>query len=184
MKNNSQLTLQEMMDRGPQWLDQYLRKFELGELALNNCLIGILDGAASQAYRLSSIEWAGIAIRAAELMAENETDREFALQRAMRIRASFISKMGSRHGDVVLDKETIIGWFKSEAKPPIQVARECSERWKDQSLPLDRRLPLEQLRELRSLRHRIRVLQTLAECGELPDVPMLREWLEICDLLP
>lgn len=184
MVQDSELGLQAMIDRGPEWLDGYLRQFEQGEPIAENSMIGILDGAASMAHFHSSRDWAGIAIRAAELMARAEKDRDFALQRAMEIRASFIAKLGSREGDPVLDSNIIVRWFKAETRVSIEVAEERSVAWRNSPLPAQERLPLNQLRELRAIRHRVKVLRIVSEGDALPDDPMLTKWLRIGNLLP
>ena len=40
------------------------------------------------------------------------------------------------------------------------------------------------LRQLRRIKHRFDVVKVLADCGELPNDPILNEWLEILEQLP
>src|SRR5579884_1494183 len=116
-EDQPQLSLQQMIDRGPQWLNEYLRLFEEGKPAAPP-MIGIEAGAMSRARTESSLEWADIAVRAAALRSlENGGEhRDSALTKAMELRAWFIGRMGVRSGHPVLDRDVILRWFDDEAK--------------------------------------------------------------------
>lgn len=102
----------------------------------------------------------------------------------MTLRAWFISRIGSRAGDPILDKEIILGWFTAEQKLSLAEAKERAARWKNTRLPINDRLPLNEVRELRGIKNRLRIIKTLQECGELPQDSYLNEWLEIRRSLP
>lgn len=184
----SQPSLQAMIDKGPAWLDEYLRGFEAGAPAPHS-MIGIEAGALSRARTEKSLEWASIAVRAADLHAlENGGEHKPAAQwRAMALRAWFISKMGSTPGDPILDRDVIVRWFRAETEFPLDIALEKSGRWKKTKLKeLPENTPADVRAELIKLRHikgRISILRTLADCGQLPDDADLKDWLAARDQL-
>ena len=181
MQGETPLALQEMINRGTDWLSAYLREFEAGAPFPSNTMLGIFEGAAGRARLENSLEWAGIALRAAELWAleDGGVCRHSALLKAMQHRAGFISRMGSRPGDPVLDKASILQWFTAELEFPIDVAKEKGVRWRDSQLALDGGITLDELKTLRNIRSRVQVLQALADCGEIPNDSPLTEWLEM-----
>jgi len=107
-ESESQFKLQTMMDKGPEWLGTYLRQFEEGK-PLPHSMLGIEAGALSRARSDESLEWAGIAVRAAALHAhENGGEhRASSLRKAMALRAWFISRLGSESGHPILDRDII-----------------------------------------------------------------------------
>jgi hypothetical protein len=119
------LTLQAMLDKGPAWLDIYLRQFEEG-LPLRHSMLGVEAGAMSRARSQKSLEWAGIAVRAAALHAlENGGEhRASALWKAMSLRVWFIAMMGSQSGHTVLDKAIILRWFRAELEFSLAASKE------------------------------------------------------------
>jgi hypothetical protein len=179
-----QSELERMIDRGPEWLDKYLRQFE-EDATLAYSMIGIEAAAIFRAVNESSEVWATIAVRAAHLHAleDDGRHRASALLTAMRLRTRFISRLGSCAGDLLLDKDTILGWFRAEQEFSIETALERARKLKD--IVFKQRAPDElveyrdDLIKLRNMRHRIDRLQDLADCGELPDDPYFTEWLQI-----
>jgi hypothetical protein len=183
------LTLQDMMDQGPEWLGAYLRQFEEGK-PIPHSMIGIEAGAASRARSLKNLQWADIAVRAAALHAlESEGEqRAAALWKAMAIRAWFISEMGSRRGHPILDPDIILQWFESETEFSMDVTKQKSARWKNFRASTMTRDELAEFRsdliKLRNIKQRISVLKMLAGCGELPEDARFKHWLEIRDQIP
>ena len=173
------MTPQEMIDKGPEWLDAYLQRFEGGELAPHS-MISIEAGAASKAHSESSIRWAEIAVRAAELLAlENRGEhRAHALRKAMSLRAWFISKRGAEADHPILDPQIVVRWFKNEAEYPLSAVEEKSLRLRATKLSAKDQ---DELIKLRNIKGRIGVLRTLADAGELPPDPELQEWLNMRD---
>jgi hypothetical protein len=191
-EDESQLGLEAMMDRGPAWLDGYLRQYEEGRPIPQNRMMGIVSAASSMAFREESLDWAGIALRAADLMAsERQENREPAFLKAMRLRAWFIVRMGSRPDHPVLDKEIILRWVIEGLTLSIEEARDRSVRVWDQlsayrntPTPEKKKLLLDDMRALRAIKSRLYVLHSLADVGELPSNSSLRNWLEIRGQLP
>jgi len=172
--------LQTLINQGPPALDAYLRQFEerIDKLSINH-MLGIFEGAAGRARVENDLEWAGIAVRAAELYALEECGkhREHALRKVMQFRAAFIVRMGSRSGHPVLDKEIIFRWVTEGISMPIIEAKDLSARLKDGRWPL--REHLDELRELHNIRTRIGVAKTLVDCGELASGSWLDEWIKM-----
>jgi hypothetical protein len=185
MHIDSQPNLQTMLNNGPEWLDEWLRQFEEGKQSPDNWMNGVSEAAAQAAERKASLEWADIAIRASDLLARvGPHERELALDRAMRLRASLIVKMGSSPGHPVLDNEIILDWFRSELESPMDVVKQRIARWHDSQLPVNGRLPIDQVRQLRALKNRLRIVKLLADPGEVPIGSDTSKWLEISDQLP
>jgi hypothetical protein len=153
----------------------------------------IYPHAAGLAQDQGSLEWAEVAVRAAELEARNQsgTSRENALLWAMQHRSWFIAKMGSRRGDLILDKAIILRWAMDGMDVSVQTAKEKALSMgkrrvasKTSSNPEDKQLVLKDLLLLRRMKHRLNVVKVLADGGELPGDSPLHQWLEIRQLLP
>jgi hypothetical protein len=181
MQIKSQPDLQFLINQGTQWLDSYLRQFEEGKEKLSNNMLGIYEGASSHARAKNSLEWARIAVRAAELYALEESGkhREYALQKVMKFRAAFIAKMGSRSGDSVLDKEIVVCWVTEGIRLSIDEVKDMSARFKNRHLSPNEPFPLDEIRELHRIRARIGVARTLMDCGELANGSWLDEWINM-----
>src|SRR5215469_2327003 len=98
MQADQQSIMVSLMDKGPEDWREYLRPFEEGQPLTGLSMEVIFHYAAPLAKDQSTLDWGEVAIRAAELEALNSSGngRENALLRAMRLRSSFIAKMGSR----------------------------------------------------------------------------------------
>jgi hypothetical protein len=193
MQNDQQDIFDSLKGEGPQAWRAYLRPFEEGESITGLSMLVIYPYAAGLAKNQGSLDWAEVAVRAAELEARNHsgTEREEALLWAMQLRAWFISKMGSRSNDLILDKAIILRWVMDGVEISVQTAKaktlSIGERLaglKNSSNPEDKQQVLEDLRLLRRLKHRLNVVKVLADCGELSNDSSLHEWLEIREQLP
>lgn len=109
----------------------------------------------------------------------------------MRLRSWFIAKMGSRPKHRVLDKEIILHWAMEGLNISVQTAKDKAAlvlkdvaRVKGSSNPEDRQRVHDDLRQLSRIKHRLNVVKVLAHCGELPNDPILDEWLKIREQLP
>jgi hypothetical protein len=183
--------LKTLLDGGLERWDEYLRQFEEGKPITVLSMEMVFQKAAVRAQEQISLEWAGIALRAADLFANQGGGkyRESALLEAMRLRAWFISKMGSRPGHPILDKEIILRWFTAELKFSLDVAKDKAAKAREKFVtamkfptPENKQLAVELL-DLRRIKHRLTIVKTLAECGELPGDSPLNEWLKIRELL-
>lgn len=193
MATDQQSIMISLMDKGPEAWRAYLRPFEEGQPLTGLSMLVIFQYIAPMAEKQESLDWAEIAVRAAELQALNRsgTERENALFWAMRLRSWFIAKMGSRPNHLVLDKEIILRWAMQELDIPMQTVKEKAALiWKDaarakgSSNPEDRQRVHDDLKQLRRIKHRLNVVKVLADCGELPNNSILNEWLEIREQLP
>ena len=188
-ESEPQLSLQAMMSEGPEWLDSYLRQVAEGKIT-PHAMLGIQAGATSRAHTEDSLQWAAIAVRAAHLHAlqDGGEHRASALLKAMLLRAWFISRMGSKPGHPILDRDIILDWFKAETELSLTAVKEKSARCKNTTVGnltpselLDFR---NELIKLRNIKGRIGVLRMLADSHELPDTPALNEWLEVSNEIP
>jgi hypothetical protein len=131
MQSESLVPANVLVEQGPVRVKQYLTECEEGTREPANVDV-ILEVAEYRASNEASLEWAGIAVRAANLGAkENAKRRHSYLYRAMLLRTLFISKLGSRAGDAILDSATVVGWFYEELKFTPAEARQRAERWRD-----------------------------------------------------
>jgi hypothetical protein len=193
MQSDQQSIFNSLKDKGPEEWRAYLRPLEAGEPMTALSMLVVYPYAAGLAREQISLDWAEVAVRAAELEARNQSgvERENALLWAMQLRSWFISKMGSRSTHLILDKEVILSWTMDGVNLSVQTAQEkaalLGERLaalKNSSNPEDKQHVLEDLRLLRRLKHRLNVVKVLADCGELPSDSPLHKWLEIREQLP
>ena len=186
MQTDQQSIMNSLKDKGPEAWRAYLRPFEEGQPLTDLNMLVIFHYVAPLAKHQGSLDWAEVAVRAAELQGLNRsgTEREDALQWAMRLRSWFIVKMGSRPNHRVLDKEIILHWVMDGLDISVQTAKEKAALiWKDvarvkaSSNPEDMQGVHDDLRQLRRIKHRLDVLKVLADCGELPNDSISNEWL-------
>ncbi len=180
------LTLQAMLNKGPEWLGAYLSPFEAGHISPHS-MAGIEAGATSKARTQKSLPWADIAVRAAALHAAEDSGRHrtAVLMKAMALRAEFIAREGAKPGHLVLDPAHITRWFRADAEFDIKTALEKSARWRKtklMELPKDQLAAArDDLSKLRHLKGRIGVLKTLADARALQGDAELAEWIKIRD---
>jgi hypothetical protein len=197
----------QLVEQGPARLKQYLAECEQGAREPVNLEL-ILEVAEYRASEEASIDWAEIAVRAANLAAAGTPNRRHSyLYRAMLVRTLFITRLGSQPGHLILDSATIVDWFYAELRFSPAEARQLSERWKDHHFqhqfaaelethkddfngdgparePPHIRETLNELLELQLLKYRLQLLRRLAESGELPATPSTTEWLQTVKFLP
>jgi hypothetical protein len=193
MQNDQQSIMNSLKDEGPEaWL-AYLRPIEQGEQMTALSMLVVYPFAARRARDQGSLDWAEVAVRAAELEARNHSgvEREDALLWAMQLRSWFISKMGSRPNHLILDKDIILLWAMEGVNLSAGAAKEkaapLGDRLaglKNSSNPKDKQDVLEDLRLLRRMKNRLNVVKVLADCSELPSDSPLYKWLEIREQLP
>jgi hypothetical protein len=156
-------------------------------------MLVIFNYAAWLAKKQASLDWAEVAIRAAELEASNRTgiEREGVVMHAMRLRSWFISQMGSRPHHFILDKEIILGWVMDGLNLPMQTAQaktvELGEnlvRAKNSPHHEDMQQVAKDFQQLVRIKHRLNIAKVLADCGELSDDSVLYEWLKLRESLP
>ncbi len=193
MQNDQQSIFNSLQNEGPRaWLS-YLRPFEKGEPITGLSMDVVYHHAAPLAKNQSSLDWAQVAIIAANLWARNSSgvERENALLWAMKLRSWFISKMGSRPNHPVLDKQIILSWVTDGLSLPAKSAEhkaatfwENMAKAKSSTNPEDIQKMVDDLHTLRQIKHRLNVAKVLADCGELSDNPVVSEWLKLRERLP
>ena len=164
MSSDQQIILDSLKNEAPEaWL-QYLRPFEAGEPATGLSMQVIYHFVAPLATKQGRLDWAEVAVRAAEVEARQGTgiEREDAQVTAMMLRSLFVSKMGPRPGHPVLDKEVILRWVAEGLSISVQEARQSAiPFWKNliaaktSTDPEDLRRLGEVLRELRRIKRRL-----------------------------
>jgi hypothetical protein len=193
---DQQTIFDSLKDKGPEaWL-RHLQRFEEGEPISGLSTQVIFHHVAPMAKKLGSLEWAEVAVRAAELEARNGRgiDREEALLNAMNLRSWFIVRKGSRPGHLVLDTGIILSWVMDGLTLPMATAGEKGMAlWENlaraKASPDSEaiRSVTKDLHDLRWIKHRLNVVKVLVSCGELPETSetsVLNEWLKILESLP
>jgi hypothetical protein len=96
MQIDQQSVMKSLMNEGPEAWCGYLRPFEADEPLTGLSMLVIYPFAASRAKKQERLDWAEVAVRAAELEARHRSgiERESALLWAMQLRAWFISRKG------------------------------------------------------------------------------------------
>ncbi len=193
MSSEQQAVFDTLVCEPPEaWL-AYLRHHNNEESTAGLSTDVIFHHASVLAKSQSSLAWARVAIEAVELSAERSSgvEREAELLRAMRLRSWFISKVGSRLDDYVLDKGIIMQWvFAGLSLTPHGAMERASVLWEKMRLARDSgdavamHSAVADLRELRQIKHRLDVAKLLADAGELVHEPSLDEWLKIRAQLP
>jgi hypothetical protein len=205
MQSDSLVPAKELVEQGPVRLKQYLAECEQGTREPAKLEL-ILEVAEYRAANECSVDWAEIAVRAANLSAAaNPKRRHSYLYRAMLLRTQFITRLGSEAGHPVLDADVVVRWFFEELKFSPAEAKQRSERWKDHRFQQEFATELEnhdssesgadaetphiketlnELLDLQLLKYRLKLLRRLAESGELPPDPANMEWLQTAKFLP
>ena len=193
MQNDQQSVFNTLKAEGPEAWRAYLRPLEEGKPITGLSMLVIYHYAAVLAKKQGSLDWAEVAVRAAELEARNcsGASRENALLWAMQLRSWFIAKMGSGSNHFVLDKDVILSWAMEGLKLSVQSAKEKLSSLaellalaKKSSRTEDRQRLRDDLIELVRIKHRLNVVKVLADCGELTNESPLYAWLQIRELLP
>lgn len=173
-----QTVLQWPLSQVTAWLDGHAVGEPVGQEDFNWDLFAFT--AARRAREERSLPWAHIALRVYAVLAERSpvgSMHSFMLS-AMSLRAWMINELGAREGDTVLDPEIIFGWFQRVAVVPLEEAARLvdTQDWST--------LPIETLRELRSIKNALNVLSFLPETEGVRRHPELEGWLQLRSRLP
>ena len=193
MVSEQQRIFDSLKDKGPEEWDSYLRPIEAERASAGLSMQIAFDHAAKLARDQSSLEWAGIALRAADLEKKHSLTvvRESIDCKAMMLRAKLIAATGSRMGHAILGKEIIVRRFTGDLdlSPEMAIAKamsiwpEIREAKESSDQALIERVG-EGMRSLRRIKNRLNVLKLLAECGEMANEPVVNEWLKVREQLP
>jgi hypothetical protein len=170
-----------------------LRRQESDETGTGLSADVICHHAALLAKAEVSLAWALVAIEAVEQSARRSSGaaRENGLLRAMNLRSWFVSKMGSRPDDYVLDKRIILKWVQDGlTMTPLEAHERATVLWerirqaRDLADPVAMKAAVTDLQELRRIKRRLNVAKLLADVGELIDETNLQGWLKVREQLP
>ena len=200
MQSEQQMILNSLEGKGPEVWKEYLEPFEQNNALVSELsMLVIYERAAVRAKKECSLDWAEVAIRAMELNAlhhagsgqQNKIARNDAMSSAMQLRIWFISQIGSRTGDYVLDKERVQRWILDgldisprAAKEKVAWIQTELARMKGSHVLKAGSAMENAMSHLRRIKNRLRLAQVLIDCGEMPDDPTLQEWLAMSKQLP
>jgi len=95
---------------------------------------------------------------------------------SMMLRAGAIAKYGVIRNDSVLDVNLILQWFWDNIKESRQDVEQKAANWKT--------LPIQEIRELRQLKNRLKVIAALASSDKYVLDEELKAWLSLREKLP
>ena len=95
---------------------------------------------------------------------------------SMMLRAGAIAKYGIIPNDSVLDVNLILQWFWDNIKESREDVEQKAANWK--------MLPIEEMRELRQLKNRLKVIAALASGDKYVLDEQLKAWLSLREKLP
>jgi hypothetical protein len=95
---------------------------------------------------------------------------------SMMVRAGAIAKLGVISDDLVLDVNLILQWFWHNIKESREDVEKKATNWKT--------LPIAEIRELRQLKNRLKVIAALANSDKYVLDEELKTWLAMWERLP
>jgi len=144
--------------------------------------LGLAQGATSIANsgdaNVSNLSWAEVATSVYDkLIAEESIDgKEAHMFSLMMLQAAMIAKFGFISGHPVLDIDRVILWFFDSLTISRQEAETKAASWMQYSM--------DEIRELRGIKNRLRVILALADSGKLIPDEELSQWLLLRKKLP
>jgi hypothetical protein len=139
------------------------------------------DGPLADALE-DALAWARVAriasehLAAAADVAGDAIARDDAERAMLRLRGDLIMRHGERPGDPLLDADGIFDWFLRTHDGTFDAVARDAVRWRD--------LPRDRLRELRSVKNALAIVDRLAVCPRYGADPEIRRWRSIRDALP
>jgi hypothetical protein len=125
--------------------------------------------------------WAKVATAIYDRLAEAAEQKKRGSDESLRIssmmlRAGAIAKYGIIPNDSVLDLNLILQWFWDNIKESREDVEQKAANWKT--------LPIEEIRELRQLKNRLKVIAALANSDKYVLDEELKSWLLLREKLP
>lgn len=148
----------------------------------------------SQETREFSLIWAQIAISVYEFLANsrpNDAIQESFIESLMNLRSYMILQLGVKVGHSVLDPEPILNWFFENLEFSYEdtVAKACV--WKklftdniSEAIFQKLECNLEELRALKKIKLRLRVIKLLLEGNQIYSSKVLQDWISLWEVLP
>lgn len=125
--------------------------------------------------------WAEVAVTIYDRLAESAEQKKpgsgesFTIS-SMMLRAAAIGKLGAISDHPVLDVNLIIQWFWDNIKQSREDVEKKATNWKT--------LPIAEIRELRQLKNRLKVIAALSDTDKYVLDEELNTWLSVRDRLP
>lgn len=176
---NAEAQLARLLSNGPEYVKPLLPRIQD-----RFYLLGLAEGAAHRARQELSLEWAAIATQAYETFQSKTNEVTSAPEKAMRLRAWFICRLGPSPHNRVLDIDVILRWFRDSQRFSMEEVLHKISEWHQPGRPLAERLPLNDVKELLYLKSRLSVIKLLADGGFLDSEPELQQWLKLQERLP
>jgi hypothetical protein len=145
---------------------------------------GLAEAAAMEA-RLNygddspvlNLSWAEVATSTYDYLAKlaGESGESFLIS-SMLLRAAMIAESGAILGHPVLDIDRVINWFFDGLKMSPDEAKQKATTWRNCSI--------NEIRELRKIKNRLKVISVLVDSGKLVPNVELTTWLSLQSQLP
>jgi hypothetical protein len=186
--NSTESKLEALISSGPEGVGIWLEAVRAGTVdpdQWNPLLLG--SKLCSKAREEMSIPWLAIAVQFNEYLAQSigGWSGEMRLILAMYLRTHFIRRLGIDPREELLQPAPIVEWFLDSLPMTLEEAVAKSAHWRS-DLPIEERraFPIEELRALRGIKNRSKVLQQLDQGGSLDAYPTIQAWLAIRETLP
>ncbi len=154
-----------------------------GQLTPNQDInwLSLAEIASFKANQNNDLKWAEISIKIYDYLAEKSDKKKrgsgesFKLS-AMMLRSLMMQRLGTSVNDEILDINIILAWFKDSLNLSFKDVLIKTENW--------RTLPIENIRELRQIKNRLKVIQGLAESDHITLDKFFCQWLDLLPKLP
>jgi pterin-4a-carbinolamine dehydratase len=185
-QSKSAIQLNQILQEDADWVLNWLTTVELEPSSAPEEFnwLGLAEAAGFDALEDDrhhpniSIKWAEIALKVYNKLAEstNVDTRDSLLNSSMMLRAAMIVKFGAIPDHPVLDVNSILHWFKDSLKMSYSEAESKAANWK--------KCKIEEIRELRKIKNRLKAISVLANSGKVVLAPEINLWLSLQKQLP
>lgn len=140
--------------------------------------LGLAEAAAFKAHSKSDLLWAEVAIQVYQRLADetNSSAQGSLIISLMLLKAAMIAIFGSVLGHPVLDIEPIIQWFNDSMMTSFDEVAKKTAIWRD--------CTIEEIRDLRAIKNRLKVISILANSQKCILPKELEVWLSLREQLP
>jgi hypothetical protein len=152
------------------WLRQY-REDQLLPAKPVNWWLHLAVTPASRCQSQLDLQWCEVSIVIYEQLARDHPDDQVFLHTAMMRRAFIIDRLGAVSGDPLRDPEVVMEWFWNRTPHSPRAIAPLVPNWQS--------LPIEQIRQFRSIKNRLDVVRVLVDRGHIKPDPLLQSWLDI-----
>ena len=142
--------------------------------------LGLAEAAAFKARSASNLAWAEVATWVYQrLVAEannNMRQKESLMISLMMLRATMITKLGAITGHLVLDIDQLTQWFNESLMGSFEEVAKKAGNWREYQV--------EDIRDLRLIKNRLKVISILADSNKCVLDKELKAWLALREQLP